>query len=70
MVVSIKNGCLFDEKAAKVAATEGHLEILKWLIENNCPWEPEKYLEDIHIEGRIESWIKKQLRKIRNMPKY
>jgi hypothetical protein len=34
--------CPWDERAVMRAAEGGHLELLRWLMENGCPWNPER----------------------------
>jgi hypothetical protein len=31
-------GCAWDADACDQAARSGHLDVLRWLSENNCPW--------------------------------
>ena len=47
-----ENGCPWNQEATELAATDGHLEILKWLHENGCPMSANACSEAI----RNESW--------------
>ena len=32
-------GCPWDKNACSWAVDQGHVEVLRWLRENGCPWE-------------------------------
>jgi len=38
--------CPWDEWACTKAAQGGHLDVLKWLIENDCPYEVNQYTRE------------------------
>ena len=40
-----ENGCPWDQDACFNAASNGHLEVLKYLHQNGCPWNEEDCLE-------------------------
>jgi hypothetical protein len=42
----------WDEEATKEAAANGHLEYLKYLHENGCPW------DKVPIERKVKVWWK------------
>lgn len=37
-------GCTWTKSTCTSAAMHGHLELLTWLIENGCPWDPQECL--------------------------
>ena len=39
------DGCELDDLICTLAASNGHLEILKWARENGCPWDGGKTCE-------------------------
>ena len=56
--------CPWDERTAEAAAREGHLEVLKFLVDAGCPWDLKackreaKFWHNNH--GHIVSWILSQ----------
>jgi hypothetical protein len=39
--------CPWDERAVMRAAEGGHTELLRWLLDNECPWNPERYYKQL-----------------------
>lgn len=58
-----ENGCPWNELTCIFAARYGHLEVLKWAIENGCPFDAKKCIEpppnniDPHTPYHIREWI-------------
>jgi len=46
----VENECQLDEFACAYAAGEGHLDVLKYLHENDCPWDSVY----AHVNNRID----------------
>ena len=48
--------CPWDRWTCAFAALGGHLELLKWTIENGCPWD-----DRIFINAELLKWIRENV---------
>lgn len=56
-MISNKCRCPWDADACSYAASYGELETLKWLRENECPWNKE-YILECNEHEHIIDWVR------------
>jgi hypothetical protein len=52
--------CPWNEETCGYAARNGHLDVLQWARQNECPWNKDRCLSEAKEQGHshIMQWIK------------